>query len=310
LFNGAEAGAFDVVVTRDETRLGGDLYRVGLVLQGLVEAGVRIFYYFTNEEVRLQGATDKLVQAVRSCSAELEREKIAGRTREHSEHKARRGLNVGGRCYGHDNVRLDGVAGVEYRVNEIEAEVVREIFRRYAVCAGIRAIAKELNARGIASPHVGRRGTRSWSPSCIREMLRRERDAGVLVWGREGTAYRRETRVRIERSERECVRVERPELRIVPVEIWDAVRARVDDLATKPWKAGAHGSRPKYLLSGLARCGVCGGPMKAANHKQGRSVIKVCLCAHRHERGAAGTVFAVPSSQSTRRWSVGCNRSC
>ncbi|HSN99294.1 MAG TPA: hypothetical protein VLS89_13455, partial [Candidatus Nanopelagicales bacterium] len=56
LLNAAEARAFDVVVTRDETRLGGDTYRTGIVIQDLLDHGARLFYYFTGEEVRLDGA--------------------------------------------------------------------------------------------------------------------------------------------------------------------------------------------------------------------------------------------------------------
>ena len=54
-----------------------------------------------------------------------------------------------------------------------------------------------------------------------------------------------------------------PELRIVPQELWDAVKARQAKMsrATRPdrrkadfWKH----QRPRYLLSGLMKCGCCG----------------------------------------------------
>jgi site-specific DNA recombinase len=50
--------------------------------------------------------------------AELEREKISQRTHEHLLVKARRGLNVGGRVFGYDNVEVkDGErrVRVEYK---------------------------------------------------------------------------------------------------------------------------------------------------------------------------------------------------
>ena len=49
-----------------------------------------------------------------------------------------------------------------------------------------------------------------------------------------------------------------PELRIVPQELWDAAKKRqksLQKLTGKPWKC----LRPRYLLSGLIKCGVCGG---------------------------------------------------
>src|SRR6185369_11321094 len=106
LLNALSGGQFDVVVLRDDTRLGGDMHRTGLVVQDIIESGVRLFCYFEDREITLDGATDKIMMALRGFAAELEREKIAGRTREHLETKARRGLNTGGRCYGYDNVPI------------------------------------------------------------------------------------------------------------------------------------------------------------------------------------------------------------
>lgn len=53
LLNAAEAKAFDVVVTRDETRLGGDMVRTCLLIQDLLDAGTQLFYYFSGERVLL-----------------------------------------------------------------------------------------------------------------------------------------------------------------------------------------------------------------------------------------------------------------
>jgi len=71
LLNGAGTRAFDVVVARDESRIGGDTYRTGIVIQDLLDHGVRLFYYFTNEEVRLDGAIEKFLVAARAFASEL-----------------------------------------------------------------------------------------------------------------------------------------------------------------------------------------------------------------------------------------------
>ena len=106
LLNGAGSRTFDVVVARDESRIGGDTYRTGIVIQDLLDHGVRLFYYFTDEGVRLDGAVEKFLVAARAFASELEREKTFQRTHEHLMTKARRGLNVGGRVYGYDNVEI------------------------------------------------------------------------------------------------------------------------------------------------------------------------------------------------------------
>jgi DNA invertase Pin-like site-specific DNA recombinase len=106
MLNAAERGEFDVVVVRDETRLGGDVIRTGLLIQDILDADVALYYYFTDERVFLNDATAKFMVSARNFAAELEREKISQRTREHLLTKARRGLNAGGKCYGYDNVEV------------------------------------------------------------------------------------------------------------------------------------------------------------------------------------------------------------
>jgi site-specific DNA recombinase len=71
----------------------------------------------------------------------------------------------------------------------------------------------------------------------------------------------------------DLVVVDVPEWRIIPEELWHAVRARQAALdesqsalqASSPFWAK---QRPRYLFSGLMRCGVCGGGFSkiSANH--------------------------------------------
>ena len=72
-------------------------------------------------------------------------------------------------------------------------------------------------------------------------------------------------RRRVERKESEWVVTEMPELRIVPQDVWDAVKARQAQIrqeserlreALKNPDSRSHSG--KYLLSGLLKCGCCG----------------------------------------------------
>lgn len=280
---------FDVVVVRDESRLGAG-ERLTVALDDMLAAGVRIFYYASGEEVRLDSMELKLVHSVRAIVADAERAKTAGRTREAHDRKARLGLNVGGRCYGYDNLRVtgsDGKSRTEYQINPEQAKVVLEIARRYGSGESERSIAHDLNTRAVPSPQAGRRGTYSWSPNCIREMIRRPRYRGILEWGHIGAEYRGGTRVTFSRKRAEVVTVERPELRIIPVDLDEAIQARIVDLQQRRGMADVGGRPPRYLLSGkvISRCGVCGGPMHVSNRRQGKVNIKVYSCLWRRDRG-------------------------
>jgi site-specific DNA recombinase len=288
MLNDAAAGAFGAVVTRDESRLGGDMHRTGLLIQDLHEHGVQLWYYFAGERVVADDPTSRLVIAIRAFASELEREKLAGRTREHLKGKAERGLNVGGRVYGYDNVPVmegERRTRVEYAINEAEAAVVRDIFARYARGDGIRTIAKALNAAAVPPPRAGARGTGSWAPSCVWAILRRDRYRGSLVWGRVGAKYKGGTRVTEDRPEGEWTRVERPELAIIDADTWERVLARQSQ-RTMITSTGRAGRPPRYLLSGIARCAGCGGPIGACNTRNGTRMIKAYRCMWAKDRGA------------------------
>jgi site-specific DNA recombinase len=288
LLNAAESGAFDIAITRDETRLGGDMVRTCLLIQDLLDAGIQLFYYFTGEQVRLDDATAKFMVAARTFAAELEREKISQRTHEHLKTKARRGLNVGGRVFGYDNIERhegDRRVHVEYAINEEQAEVVRGMFAAYGSSHGLRSIAKDLNERGIAPPRAGKRGTRSWSTSAIHAMLRRERYRGVIVWNQREKTYRKGTKVRIQRDADDWIRVDVPELRIVSDELWFAVQQRI---GANTSEGRPKGGRPfRYLLAGVARCAECGGPMTVINGRFDGEMAKAYTCAYHHDRGVS-----------------------
>ncbi|HMR79682.1 MAG TPA: recombinase family protein, partial [Polyangiaceae bacterium] len=284
----ARAKQINVLVVRDESRLGGDMVRTLMVLSELNDLGVRVFYYESDTEVSLNGPTEKMIQVVRGYSAEMEREKVSGRTREHLQSKARRGLVAGGKCFGYANRAVhdgDQRIHVEQDVDPKQAEVVRWIFQQYSDGWGVKRIAKDLNARAVPSPRAGKRGTGSWSPSVVWEMVRNERYRGVLVWGRTQKGYSGGTKVRRQTGRESWVVAERPELKIVSDELWAAVQTRIG--RTKRGSTSKGGRPTKYLLSGLARCGVCGGPLTVANHRNGKDSLKVYTCGYHRERGNA-----------------------
>lgn len=297
MINAAESRPrpFDVIVTRDESRLGGDTNRTCLVIQDIVDNDVELWYYYTRERVQLDTPIAKVMVTLRNFASELEREKISQRTHEHLLTKARKGYVTGGRVYGYDNVPVmngDVRTRVEHHINAEQADVVRRIFSLYAAGSGLRGIAKRLNGEGVACPRVGKRGTGSWSPSSLHAMLRNERYRGVIKWNRREKAYRKGTKVRLPREAADWIEVRVPELAIINDALWSAAQQRMrvgsEYLGPKnvdPKRRG--GRRFAHLLSGLARCADCGGPLTIVNHKTARTLIRSYTCKNHHDRGDA-----------------------
>ena len=289
---------FDVVVVRDETRLGGDMARTTLVLQDLVEAGVAVWYYQSREQVRLESATDKAVVTIRNLSSEIEREKAVDRSYEAALDRFEAGYVAGGKTYGYRNVAAPD--GSKHKVREIdpeEAAVVVDIWRAWGEGHGYRAIAVDLNARGVPPPRAGRRGTGSWAPSCIREITLRDLYVGIDRFNRTQKAMRGGTRCRLDRPVSQWVEREVPHLRIVPPEVEVLVRDRRERAAKMGRPPSAQrGSKGQIrnLLSGLARCTECGGPVSVENGWKDGGPAKVYACQWHRDRGICGNGLRRP----------------
>jgi len=97
---------------------------------------------------------------------------------------------------------------------------------------------------------------------------------GQIVWNRQRFIKDPDTGKRVSRlnPREEWVVQEVPELRIVPQDLWNAVKTR-QRMVKHSSEAGGENRiwerrRARYLLSGLARCGLCGGgfSMISATH--------------------------------------------
>lgn len=273
---------WDVLLVRDQDRIGRDAGRTMTAIESILDAGGRVIEYSTGHEAQSDLMARGMI-GFRGIFAQLERAMIAKRTRDAHLAMAKQGRVTGGMVYGYRNVRTP--AGVHHEIDEAQAAIVREVFALRAAGDSPRRIGIELNTRGIASPHAGKRGTGSWSPSVIWTMLHNARYVGVVEWGRKRKGYRDGTRVRTNQAPAEVLRFERPELRIISDEVWQAVRAR--DEATEPGSPKRRGKAPKHLLVGLAVCRACGGRIAAHAGRWGSSPCSLYLCGAHRDRGDA-----------------------
>lgn len=112
---------------------------------------------------------------------------------------------------------------------------------------------------------------------------------GRLIWGRrewrkDPDSPRRKRRYRI-REEKEWVKVDVPDLRIIDEATANAVDREFARRATGKGRSG-NGQRAKYLLSGMIKCGVCGSSFTLAGKDYYR-------CAGQRERGTCTNTTSV-----------------
>jgi site-specific DNA recombinase len=250
---------FEVLVMYAEDRLGRDVIETGYLAKQIIDSGVRIFFADGSER-KLGSATDALLMAISNFGAAFERERASVRVRDKTFAKARAGHTTRLRAFGYDSVEVNGHK--ELQVNAAEGEIVRWIFDLCQQGYGIRRIAHRLNEQHS--------GLHRWSHTGVRDILKNEIYSGQVIYGRTRNEVRKGVKRKVAVPEAEWVRVERPELRIVPQPLWDAAQARkAATFAAYPQTADGHLSGPpsrsalasKYLLAGMLRCGVCNGKL-------------------------------------------------
>jgi hypothetical protein len=213
--------------------------------------------------------------------------------------KARAGHVRGGRVFGYDNVDVLGPDGgkayVSRCINNAEATVIRQIFGLARKGTGLNTIAKSLNAEGALAPRSQQARPKAWAPSSIREVLYRELYRGVIVWNQTRKRNAWGQVAQRARGTEEWITVPAPQLRIVDEELWTAVHERLAASrasylrGTKGqlWGRPARGVESKYLLPGLARCGVCNGSLYVKTRSHGRKRAYFYGCTSFHLRGSS-----------------------
>ena len=164
LLNAVKAGpAFQVLVVMDQSRLGREQDEVPLVLRRITQAGVRIFCYLTDTEIKRGTSMEKFQANAIAFVDEMYREQGRQRTRDTMPGKARRGHVAGGSLYGYRNVPVmhgDRRSHAERVVVPEEAAVIRRIFEMAAAGSGYQRIAHQLNEEGVLAPCPGGAGGR------------------------------------------------------------------------------------------------------------------------------------------------------
>lgn len=206
------------------------------------------------------GEVTSMVAGLKGIIAEQFLADLAQKVRRGLHGVARDGRSTGGRCYGYD-VTPGETRGLR-TINEAEAAIVMRIFTEYAR-EGLSplAIVKRLNAENVASPRGGpwRANTLLGDARAGDGVLCNELYRGRLIFNRRRFVKNAETgrRSSVLNPESDWQITAKPDLRIVEEKLWLAAQARRRASAQLPRPEQRR--RPKRLLSGLVRCGVCGG---------------------------------------------------
>ncbi|HEY1553678.1 MAG TPA: recombinase family protein [Kofleriaceae bacterium] len=271
---------FAAVVVDDLSRLSrnvGDFWRI---IDDLAAVGVRVI------DVQTGLSSDQPIArqmfGMKALFNDQMLEMIRYQTHRGLAGRAHDGKRTGGSLYGFAATKENAVDDecsptcIEWPRIEDEIVVLERLFSEYDTGASsYKAIAERLNEERIPAPRDGRGGNKTgcgWADSSIRNILKNTKYIGLHVWNtHKWTLGRNGKRTRRPRPVSEHIRAEVPETAIIDRALFERVQARIARNGKKGGRPPGAGQHP-YLVSGLLKCGVCGGPFSVASQKTKRGV--------------------------------------
>jgi DNA invertase Pin-like site-specific DNA recombinase len=232
----ALAGEADVIVVQFLDRFGRNPREILRRYWDLEEH--RVAVVTTDEDV-----SEELMLLMRAGLAGAESRRTSERVRSYRTSRAAKGVHFGRAPYGYRRTKINDE--VLWEQEPAEAEIVRETFRLSTEeNLGHKSVGDQLTAQG----HVSRTGG-PFAAYTVQHILTNPAIAGTLEYGRRPKAGNPQT---------EVVRVEGFFPAILSGAEWATLQERLQIRRVMP-SGPTHKS--EYLLSGIARCGHCGGPM-------------------------------------------------
>ena len=252
---------FDIVLSEALDRLSRNQADIAHLYQNLAFVGVGI-------ETVSEGTVNEMHIGLKGTMNALFLKDLASKTRRGLSGRIQKGKSAGGKAYGYDVVRSLREDGELNRgglaINADQAAVVVRIFQAYVDGMSPNKIADMLNREAIPGPRgpAWDKPTIHGNPKRGIGILNNELYVGRRIWNRQEFVKDPQTGKRQARpnAEAEFEYADVPDLRIVPQDLWDAVKERQQSRAIKQTKAKAWERRkPRFLFSGLIKCGCCGG---------------------------------------------------
>jgi site-specific DNA recombinase len=255
------AGSANLLIVYNLDRLSRKVGLTGQVAAEVERAGGRLLFA---DGTRYDHETpeDELNIHIRESFSSYEKQVIRRRTINALRKLAENGMQPGRRMhpYGYHvvtnrEVARDDPRRGKYEIIPAEAEIVREIYRRYADGGSLWSIKRWLDGAGISSPG----GDPTWDRSTLGRILQNPVYKGQAVYGRRKRVV---DEAREERGLNRVVYAEQPEERWITIPcpalvdegLWEVCHRRRQENRARLSGNG----RRQHLLSGLLRCPQCG----------------------------------------------------
>lgn len=246
LLEDCDKGFIDFIVVKSISRFSRNTVECIETVRKLCDKGIHI--YFEKENIDTGKMESELLLSILSSLAESESRSISDNINWGIQKRFRNGtFKIGYTPYGYDK----GMA-----VNKEQAEVVKHIFSSVLDGKSCRAIAKELNEKGIPTKKNG-----TWTGYTINGMIKNEKYTGDVVFQKTYTDDRFNRHKN--HGEKMKYHIDGHHEAIISHEVFDAANAVITRNAMeKGMQKGTGIYQKRYAMSGKVICGECGGKMK------------------------------------------------
>lgn len=268
----AERGLFDMVVVKDISRFARNTVDLLQNIRKLKSLGIETQFLTAN---MTSMGNSEFVLTIFGALAQEESANTSKRVKFGKKLNAEKG-RVPNLVFGYDKIPGDYF---NLKINEKEAETVKQIYRRYTEDGyGAARIAFELNRQGIKT----KRGC-DWSANSVCRILTNEIYTGKVINGKqEVTDFL--TGVRKDKEESEWLVKENPALKIIEPELFDSVQS-ILAARGQTFKLDRQRYSNKYLFSTMIKCKECGWSFRRVERKY-REVSVRWVCSGRNGKGA------------------------
>ena len=292
LLKRAREGGIDLVLAEALDRLSRDQEDIAAIYKRLSHAGCRII-------TLAEGEISELHIGLKGTMNALFLKDLAAKTRRGQRGRVEAGKIPGGNSYGYRMIRRlkeDGsVTTGEREIDSKQAAIIRQIFSDYAEGKPPRRIAAALNEQAVPGPRGGH-----WNASTINGsrqrrngILNNELYIGRIVYNRQHFVKDPDTGKRVSRlnPESDWVVHTAPHLQIIDDTLWQQVQ---EIKARYSSQVGNKRQTTKRMLSGLIRCGSCGGAMTIINRNR-------YACSAHRERGTCDSPAGIQATALEQR---------
>lgn len=248
----------DVLVTWEASRAQRDLAAYVTLRDLCAERGV--LWSYSGRAYDLTKGDDRFGTGLDALLAEREAEQIRERVLRGKRAAALAGRPAGRPPYGYKR-QIDPDTGktVNWVIDPVTGPIIKDVVKRTLAGESLWSIVRDLKAQGVPPPQVQRNAAKEWKPQRLRVTISSPSYAGLRTHQGE----------------------------ILGQGTWEPMitreeHARLLTIFADPSRRWTNhrGTEPRHLLSGIAKCGVCGHGVRYAGSDNTRSVPRY-LCQER-----------------------------